>query len=132
MRLAADLIHLTPHGGRCRIRIYEGENAWPVVVCTELEDNSGMSITNACEFIAAEVIHTHQLYTPLQWIEHYEDGARGTPSDPSTFDIVEFAHYEVRDTLRGFAGTWRKEIGEPSWRPSSRSEVEGLIGDRVE
>jgi hypothetical protein len=44
---------------------------------------------------------------PFEWIEHYEDGARGTPSDPATFDLVEFSRYEVRGELRAASGLKR-------------------------
>ena len=84
MYLAADYILPTPHRGRCRVRIYrpdlpvEGSAARDeaVVICTELEGNPGMSVTNAAERIAAEVISFHRLPTPLIWVEHYQDGAR--------------------------------------------------------
>ena len=32
------------------------------------------------------MISAHRLPVPLVWIEHYEDGARGTPEDPASFD----------------------------------------------
>jgi hypothetical protein len=94
MYLVGDYIHPTPHSGRCRVRIYRPDlpEAKPgsaardeaVVICTELKDNPGMSVTNSAEQIAGEVISFHRLPTPLVWIEHYEDGARGTPEDAAT------------------------------------------------
>jgi hypothetical protein len=42
-----------------------------------------MSVINAAERIAGEVISFHRLPVPLVWIEHYESGARGTPEDPT-------------------------------------------------
>lgn len=128
--LVSDYIHPAPRGGRCRVRIYEASSRageLPVVVCTEPPDNEGMSITNAAEQIAAEVLQDHpdvfdpfslgsipgiEYDKPFVWIEHYLDGAGGTPSDPATFDLVEFSHYEPREVLR--SGEWRKELGEPS------------------
>jgi hypothetical protein len=88
-----------------------------VVICTELPSNEGMS-TNAAERIAGEVISFHRLPTPLVWIEHYEDGARGTPEDPYTFDLVIFASYEVEE-LDSYMGEERKRIGEASRKPLS-------------
>ena len=117
----------------------------PVIVCTELTDNPGQSITNAAEQIAAEVLennpHVFDPFAlasiaglsydkPFVWIEHYEDGARGTSSDPATFDLVEFSHYEVRGELR--AGQWAKEIGTPSRKPLDRASVEALVGSPVD
>jgi hypothetical protein len=161
MELTQDYILTTPRGGRCRVRIYQGgiypgdKDELPVVICTELPDNEGMSITNAAEQIAAEVLANHpdmfamglgpilseaveaEPDKPCIWIEHYEDGARGTPSDPRgtpsdpvTFDLVEFSSYRVRDTRR--AGEWRREIGQPSWSPLDRATVESLVGSPVD
>lgn len=133
-KLAADYIHPTPHGGRCRVRIFlpdDLERDSYVVVCTEPPDNPGTSITNAAERIAAEVISAHRLPTPLVWIEHYEEGARGTPEDPATFDLVTFDSYEVED-LGAYLGEKRQKIGEPSWTALDRAAVEALLGCRVE
>jgi hypothetical protein len=95
MYLAGDYIHPTPHNGRCRVRIYrpdlpeEGSAARDeaVVICTELPNNPGMSVTNAAERIAGEVISFHRLPKPLVWIEHRQDGAGGRPPirTPSTW-----------------------------------------------
>ena len=70
MHLASDYIHPTPRGGRCRIRIYlpEKERDAMIVICTELPNNPGASVTNAVMRISAEVIEAHQLPTPLIWI----------------------------------------------------------------
>jgi hypothetical protein len=58
-----------------------------VVILTEPDDNPGASITNSAEEIAASVIMDNALPTSRTvFIEHYESGARGTPSDPHTFD----------------------------------------------
>jgi hypothetical protein len=144
LELTHDYIHPHPHGGRCRVRIFEDTTLMPVIVCTELTDNPGQSITNAAKQIAAEVLENHphvfdpfalvsiaglSYDKPFVWIEHYEDGARGTPSDPATFDLVEFSHYEVRGELR--AGQWAKEIGSPSRRRLNRGSVEALIGGTI-
>jgi hypothetical protein len=144
MEKTHDYIRPTVRGGRCRMRIYQDGDVLPVVVCTELPSKlEGMSITNAAEQIAAEVLVNHpdvfaialsstpgiEYDKPFIWIEHYQDGGRGTPSDPATFDLVEFAHYEPREVLR--AGQWAKEIGEPSWSAVDRASVESLIGEEV-
>jgi hypothetical protein len=73
MHLASDYIHPTPRGGQCRVRIYlpEEEQDAPVVICSELPNNGGASITYAAEQLAAEVIRSHRLPTPLVWIEHW-------------------------------------------------------------
>ncbi len=58
MYLARDQAHPTPGGGSCRIRVYlpeDPQDAW-VVICSELLINQGVSITDAVEKIAAEVL----------------------------------------------------------------------------
>lgn len=101
-----------------------------MVVCTESEDNHGMSITNCAEEIAAEVISSNSLPIPVVWIEHYEWGSRGTASDPQTFDLVLFSSYEI-ESSRGYAGETRKRIGRPRWKPLDRGAVEALVGQPV-
>jgi hypothetical protein len=86
-----------------------------------LPNNPGQSVTNAAEQIAAEVISSHRLPTPLVWIEHYEDGARGSPEDPHTFDLVLFSSYEppahcVRAFILSYVSRDRGE--EPRWTAS--------------
>ena len=83
MHLASDYIHPTPRGGQCRVRIYlpEEEQDAPVVICSELPNNGGTSITYAAEQLAAEVIRSHRLPTPLVWIEHWpKESTDGTES----------------------------------------------------
>jgi hypothetical protein len=117
MHLASDYIHPTPRGGRCRIRIYltEEEQDAPVVISSELPNNLGTSVTYAAEQLAAEVIRSHKLPTPLVWIEHWPKQAMD--GEEETFELVVFSSYEVverapylgetrhgSETLRG--GRW--------------------------
>jgi hypothetical protein len=60
-------------GGKCRIRIYQEEGWAPVVICSELPNNPGGSITNSVEVIAAGAIRANELPTPLVWIEHWPE-----------------------------------------------------------
>jgi hypothetical protein len=76
MHLASECIHPYKDAGgrsaRCRVRIYlpdDGCDA-PVVICSELPNNPGGSITNSVEAIAAGVIQANKLPAPLVWIEH--------------------------------------------------------------
>ena len=79
MHLAIDYIHPTPRGGRCRVHIYLPEEARDtlMVICSELPHNPGGSVTNSAEVIAAEVIRSHELPTPLVWIEHWPEESTG-------------------------------------------------------
>jgi len=110
MRLASDYIAPTPRGGRCRVRVFEPdepERDSYVVVLTELRDNPGQSVTNAAEEIAAGVVLANALPTSRTvWIEHYEGGARGTPEDPATFDLLTFSADDPEPVLRAGNGRW--------------------------
>jgi hypothetical protein len=71
MHLARDYIHPYKDAGErpawCRVRIYlpDDEHDAPVVICSELPSNSGASVTNSAETIAAGVIRANELPTLL-------------------------------------------------------------------
>jgi hypothetical protein len=95
MYLAADYVHpYEPDAGvrsRCRIRLYlpsEDKDA-AVVICSELSNNPGTSVTKAAQVIAAEIIEHFKLPEPPVWIEHYPKEA--TDGEAKTFDLVVFA-----------------------------------------
>jgi hypothetical protein len=99
MHLASDYIHPYKDAGgssaRCRVRIYLPDDIRdaPVVICSELPNNPGGSITNAAEVIAAGVIQANELPTPLVWIEHWTKEV--TDGGEETFELVVFSSYEV-------------------------------------
>jgi hypothetical protein len=110
VHLAVDHIHPTPRGGRCRIRIYlsEDNKAAPVVICSELANNEGSSVTYSSHQIAAEVIRYHNLSAPV-WIEHYPKEATDGASE--TFELVVFSSYEVKERAP-YLGETRLTVGE--------------------
>jgi hypothetical protein len=99
MHLASDYIYPYKDAGgrhaRCRVRIYLPDDARdaPVVICSELPNNPGGSITNSAEVIAAGVIRANELPTPLVWIEHWP--RESTNGGEETFELVVFSSYEV-------------------------------------
>src|SRR3712207_3486969 len=123
MHLASDYIHPTPRDGRCRIRIYfpEEEQDAPVVICSELPNNEGSSVTYSAHQIAAEIIRYHRLGVPLVWIEHYPKEASDENSE--TFVLVVFSSYEVKERAP-YLGETRLTIGEPVWKSLNRKSVE--------
>ena len=130
MHLASDYIHPTPRAGRCRIRIYlpEVEQDAPVVICSELPNNGGTSITYAAEQLVAEVIRSHGLSTPLVWIEHWP--VESTDGGEETFELVIFSSYEV-EKRASYLGERRAWIGEATWKALDRASVEVLVGEKV-
>jgi hypothetical protein len=133
MHLASDYIH--PYqdagGGRagCRVRIYlpDDMSDAPVVVCSEVPNNPGGSITNSVEAIAAGVIRANRLPTPLVWIEHWTEE---TTEGQESFELVVFSGYEVEERAP-YLGETRAWIGDATWKPLDRASVEVLVGRKV-
>lgn len=134
MHLASDYMHpYISTGGRrarCRVRIYLSGDVLdtPVVVCSELPNNPGGSVTNSAEMIAAGVIQANDLPTPLVWIEHRPVDSTG--GGPETFELVVFSSYEV-EVRAPYLGETRAKIGGATWKRLDRTTVEGLIGQKV-
>ena len=133
MHLASDNIHsYKDTGGRsahCRVRIYLPDDPGDalVVICSELPNNPGGSITNSAETIAAEVIRANELPTPLVWIEHWPgENTEGQ----ETFELVVFSSYEVAERAP-YLGETRAWIGNATWKTLDRTAVELLVGGKV-
>ena len=62
--LATAHIHPKPKGGSCRGRVYvpDEEGDAPVVLCSEMPTNPGLSVTGARELIAGEIISVIRAY----------------------------------------------------------------------
>jgi hypothetical protein len=80
--------------------------------------------------LAAEVIVGNQLPSPVVWIGHYEVGARGTPEDPHTFDLVIFSGYGITERAP-YLGEGRRSIERPTWKPLDQQSVETLVGEPI-
>jgi hypothetical protein len=52
--------------GMCRIRVYQEDGQAPVVICSQLPDNTNTSVTNMAKYSAAEIIQAHSLLKPLE------------------------------------------------------------------
>jgi hypothetical protein len=130
VHLASDYIHPTPRDGRCRIRVYlsEDERDAPVVICSELPNNEGSSVTYSAHQLAAEVIRYHRLGVPPVWIEHYPKEA--TDDSSETFELVVFSSYKVKERAP-YLGETRLIIGEPTWKTLDREAVEVLVEQAV-
>jgi hypothetical protein len=130
MYMASDYIHPTPRGGQCRVRIFlaKGEQDAPVVICSEHPNNGDTSVTDAAEQLAAEVIRSHRLPTPLEWIEHWPKQA--TDGEEETFELVVFSSYKVEERAP-YLGETRAWIGDATWKTLDRAAVEALVEGKV-
>jgi hypothetical protein len=129
MHLASDFIHPYKDTGgrpaRCRVRTYLTDDLCdaPVVICSELSNNPGGSITNSAEVIAAGVIQANKLPTPLVWIEHRPEEST---EEQETFGLVVFSSYEVVERAPHLGET-RAWIGHATWKGLDRATVEALV-----
>jgi hypothetical protein len=133
VHLASDYIHPYKDAGgrpaRCWVCIYLPDDVLdaPVIVCSELPNNPGGSITNSAETIAAGVIQANELPTPLVWIEHWP---KETTDVAETFELVVFSSYEVVERAP-YLGVTRAWIGDATWKRLDRATVEVLVGGKV-
>ena len=103
--------------GVCRVRAFSFGGA-PVVILTELAENSGPSVTNALEALCAQLCDALGLdANDAVWIEHY--GAAPADGLPERFAAVNFGSIVWR-------GTW--QMRAPRWSALSRAQVEALTG----
>jgi hypothetical protein len=134
MHLARDYIHpYKDAGGRpacCRVRIYLPDDMRdaPVVICSELSNNPGGSVTNSAEVIVAGVIQNNKLPTPPVWSEHRPE--ESTNGGVETFELVVFSSYEVIERAP-YLGETRAWIGDATWKPLDRASVAILVGGEV-
>jgi hypothetical protein len=119
MKLLHDYFYRFPNEqlgmrGRCRVRIYERNNSAHTVLLTELNSNSGESITSACENIVTNIAATNGLSPKTtRWIQH------DPPHDelPQVFDELLF--------------TWdgNNRASDPQWQHLEDEQVEALTGE---
>jgi hypothetical protein len=133
VHLASDYIHpYKDAGGRpahCRVRIYLPEDMrdTPVVICSEIPNNPGGSITNSAVVIAAGVIRANELPTPVVWIEHWP---KESTEGQETFELVVYSSFEVTERAP-YLGETRAWLGDVKWKPLDRTSVEVLVAGKV-
>lgn len=70
----------------CRVRIIPGLEM-DLIVCSELPENAGTSITNKACQLAQEIVAKYNLNPDkIVWIEHYAN-----PNEPQDFSLVELS-----------------------------------------
>ena len=106
-----------PNGlrGRCGIEVMSFPGiVRTVVVVTELDDNPGMSVTNAAEHLASQLCAQKGISPHgLVWIEHYPEKTDGRRTIRESWDYAVFRW----DWTRG-------AFDRPVWLPATRDQVE--------
>ena len=132
-RLVLDYHHETRglwrDGAVFRVRIFSRGDLPPVVIASELPENTNVSVTNFAEVLAAEVLAQHlperfEHDEPCVWLEHYPEhhGRR----ERFEVDRVTFNSWTPR--VRYVGGIERISLGEPEWRPLTPTQLTELLG----
>jgi hypothetical protein len=85
-------------------------------------------VTYAAEQLAAGVMRSHRLPTPLVRIERWPKEAMD--DEEETFELVVFSSYEVTQRAP-YLGETRAWIGDATWRPLDRATVKVLVDGKV-
>ena len=117
----------------CWVRVFEDEGQTPVIVMSELPQNTSTSVTNMAELLAPELIQRHFRHRfeedpPAIFLEHYveERTPQGRLGRKATWDRLSFHSWAPRRVW--LSGQERIVFGEPEWRSMPEHEVEALIG----
>ncbi len=113
--------------GRCRIRIYDRtvRGGGSIIVCTAYAAST-YSITNAIEYIAAEVISRHfrKIDAPLTWIAH------NPFFDQHRWGWVWFERWTPEREM--LAGRDRLRTGIPHWTWLAKADLEKRLDIRLD
>jgi hypothetical protein len=121
--------------GVCNLRVWTAPGRRPVVCLTELEDNPGMSVTNAIEKLAAQVRPTIEGPEPV-WIDKGQDWHDG--QGPSIAEV----HFGILDpgevvvtggvfTAQGSAVQTAGRYANPQWMHCTAEELAEKYGIEV-
>lgn len=86
---------LSVHDSYCEVEVLEHNNKFLVILTEPPEDDSGTSVTNACENIATKLFNTLETFSigtlekDIVWIEHYPQRGYHFPLE-ETFDLITF------------------------------------------
>ena len=117
--------------GICRVRVFEQTGKVPIIIVTELPENTNTSITNMCEYLAYEIIRAHfperfEEEEPVLWIEHYERDPAERDAVGLEYSLVEFESWTAATAVARWGK--RLRIGQPSWKHVERDTIEPLVG----
>lgn len=131
------------HKRACHVRIWAppvGSDDPHVVLLGQLQDFGGISVTNDIETVAMKVA---QKYLGANWkrAQFYDYYPANSFVDSEQFHHITFAVKNYESGILSFA-SGRKQIDlakalgaefvEPSWRQSTREEIETVTGDIVD
>lgn len=98
--------------GICRIECIKLVDGRTAILCEEIDENPGMSVTNAIEYVALQVCEQYEIEpSKLVWIEHYDTSF----AKESEWDLVTFEKIPPKGIF-----------DEPHWKPMIVNDWEAL------
>lgn len=105
---------------KCGLEIHRHPD-FTLVICTELQDNPGTSVTNWAEKLAYEVCQENQIDPgKLVWVEHYPPSKWTKSAD--TYDVVDFWAADQKQYADATGS-----LGHPAWRRITIDQLNQLI-----
>ena len=91
----------------CDLELIVAPDAAAFVLCTEIPDNPGTSVTNMADQLATKVCRENRAINPtrLTWVEHYPEREHRLSRVPPVWAQVRFTDYNAN------TGTFRR----PDW-----------------
>ena len=109
------------HGGVCHVHRRGVADGRVLVICEQLPDNPGMSITNCVETLASQVCHMFSIEPErLVWVEHYGPALGITEFTRVTFGVEESGGVFGQPTWRTMKKADWKELGISAPKPQKR------------
>jgi hypothetical protein len=119
--------------GLCWVRVFEEAGQTPIIVMSELPQNTSTSVTNMAELLAPELVQKHfphrfEELPPAIFLEHYveERTPEGRLGRKATWDRLTFHSWAPRRVW--LSGQERLSFGDPHWEHLPEHEVEVLLG----
>ncbi len=119
--------------GSCWVRVFAEDGQTPVIVMSELPQNTSTSVTNMAEYLAPELIKRHvphrfEELPPAIFLEHYveERTPAGRLGRKATWDRLSFHSWALRRVW--LSGQERISFGDPHWEHLPEHEVAALLG----
>ena len=99
----------------CALELLPLADGRTAVIATELKENPGTSITNACAELAFYVCMDFGIDPKrLVWIEHYSYAAEGGTGNPRAFDLATFDFVTSGSNWTFANPRWRR-MTDPDW-----------------
>jgi len=107
----------------CQLRIWYRDMLPPVAVVTELNSNTGTSVTNMCEYLWHDIVSSFNLPSDTVFIEHYPEDPASKRDLPNRYSRITF----LPATQKNYGLPHKKALGKPSWESISLETIDSIL-----